>query len=827
MAEWPLADQVAFGAFRRLRGTGADVTCGQLIVVEGVLSQTGSVADLRVRCHPDVYATVAWGVAAALAQRLNKSIPADVASQLATIAAGNNLGAALGLKPIHGVDAIAFIAGRLAEVHAAGQRVVLAAGPACGAAVASATQQIAALLGDPDAAAAIPPSTDENLRKILARCAAGEISTLLIAGVNPAYLLGHDAAAMKALTTVKTLVVLDDRLTETALLGHFVAPTLHDLESWGDAGEDIASLQQPCIQPLWNARAWQESLLAFAVAAGHAPASFRQAKVAIKPEGQAVAVISRSALYQPATDGVQSWAAFVQAVWSGAVLAALKPAGDARSFWQAVLARGHVELPNSGRASENNSALPQTLAKQAANGFRLVLTPSRALGAEGRWLNNAWLQELPDPVSKITWDNYCALSPHDAMELGIRENDVVKISIDSSSVRLPVHVQEGQQPGVLESFLGWGRAKGSAGAVADLGIETGFSINLWPLAAQLGSPASVEKTGETWPLALAQGHQRMEGRAIALDDVLELHRRDPGKRQREHRVHAEPAISLNVSEHQTPGRKWGMAIDLSLCTGCNACVAACNAENNIPVVGRDEVRKGRLMHWLRIDRYYISENGDQLDVEAVHQPVMCQHCDHAPCEEVCPATATVHNDEGQNVMVYNRCIGTRYCSNNCPYKVRRFNWYEYSKYRLGPIGAGAPLLRIANNFRTTGATSAPAELAPMPLQMLLNPEVTVRSRGVMEKCSFCVQRTREVREHEKADGKRLPDGAITSACAQTCPTAAIVFGDLNDDTSAVSQAAAQGHGYKLLDEELNTRPAVTYLARIRNRPATTGEKGDP
>jgi molybdopterin-containing oxidoreductase family iron-sulfur binding subunit len=277
--------------------------------------------------------------------------------------------------------------------------------------------------------------------------------------------------------------------------------------------------------------------------------------------------------------------------------------------------------------------------------------------------------------------------------------------------------------------------------------------------------------------------------------------------------------------HDYVGHKWGMSVDLSSCIGCNACVVACNAENNIPVVGRDEVRRGREMHWIRIDRYYVSDGDDDnmLDVEVMQQPVMCQQCDNAPCEEACPAMATMHNDEGINVMVYNRCIGTRYCSNNCPYKVRRFNWYEYGKYRFGPHGSGDAFGRIAKNLMTDGATSSQAELSVHPLEMALNPEVTVRSRGVMEKCNFCLQRTREIRDIEKRENRAIRDGEITTACAQTCPTQAIVFGDLNDANAQVNKQASQLHGYKLLDNVLNTRPAVTYLSRIRNRPATPDE----
>jgi molybdopterin-containing oxidoreductase family iron-sulfur binding subunit len=826
LADASVADQVAFGAFRRLRGEGADATAGQLIAVEGVLSQTGATADVRVRIHPAQAHLVAWAVADAI----GAAVPVEAKAALAQTAGGKPLAEALGLKPIAGKDAIAFIAERLLAAKKAGRAGIAYAG-VHGPAVAAAWAINDQLNGRSNAyRVSYSDAFAEENGRVFSAVSKGELDVLIVAGCNPAFSRGWDADFVAGLGKVPFLAVLDDRLTETARRAHVVAPTLHDLEQWGDAEPDLdlITIQQPCIQPLWDARASAQSLMAFAVAAGVAPAAF------VQPVGKtdnAVALISRAALYQPAVAGVQSWGAYVKQVWLERVRKQSNGLiTDERSFWHGVLAKGVIEVLITG--SWAVVAPKPSFPAIDTTGLRLVLTPSRAIGADGHLLNNAWLQELPDPVSRITWDNYLAVSPHDAMEQGIRENDVVTLTVGGRSVKLPVHIQEGQHPGVLETFLGWGREKNCAGAVADLGIEHGYSVDVWPFANLTGA-ATIAKTGETYVLAVAQGHQRMEGRDIAREDILELHRVDPGAAKRHPRHEAWEKgtdgkeggrLSSFGKHHDYPGRKWGMTVDLSLCTGCNACVVACNAENNVPVVGRDEVRKGRIMHWMRVDRYYQSEDGDQLDVEAIHQPVMCQQCDNAPCEEVCPAMATVHSDEGLNIMVYNRCIGTRYCSNNCPYKTRRFNWYEYSKYRAGPIESGAPLDRILKNVVTEGRTSSQAELTQAPLALLLNPEVTVRSRGVMEKCNFCVQRTREIREREKAAGARIPDGTVTSACAQTCPTNAIVFGDVNDPEAAVTRSAAGIRGYKLLDAELNTRPAVTYLAKLRNRPATAEER---
>lgn len=823
LAHWPVEDQVAFGNFRRLRGTGTETTSGQLIAVEAAMSQTGAAADIRVRCHPDQLALCAWQIAAQLAILLSDADATAIAQQSATHA--------LDVSP---KNAAASVAKYLADARQAGRTALVTIAADADASLYAALATLNRLLNN---TATIQPDDARHqaeLRQLLTRAANGDISTLIISGVNPAYDLGHDPLLKKALSTVKTLVVLDDHLTETARYAHHIAPTLHDLESWGDANTLLDgrtfTLQQPCIQPLWNARAWAESLMAFAVASGHAPSSFTQNKA--KSDPSIPAVISRQPLYHAASHGVQSWAAYVRKTWSSDVARLAEVASDENTFWLAAVARGVVTLPQAipQTFAPASDATTETIANPRA--LVVILTPSRSLGADGKGLNNAWLQELPDPISKITWDNYVALSPDFAAEQGLREHDVVRLTVGDQSAVLPVHIQEGQHPAVIETFLGWGRTLGCAGQVADLGIQQGHSINTWSLRGPSTSVA-IAKTGDLYQLAVAQGHQSMEGRDIGRSDVLELHRTDPGgaKRRKHHAAwevgsDGKPGGRLSAfgSTHASTGHKWGMAIDLSLCTGCNACVVACTAENNVPVVGRDEVRKGRIMHWMRVDRYYTSEGGNQLDVDVIHQPVMCQQCDNAPCEEVCPAMATVHNDEGQNIMVYNRCIGTRYCSNNCPYKVRRFNWYEYSKYRAGPHASGEPLKRIVNNVVTDGSTSSQSELTLAPLQLLLNPEVTVRSRGVMEKCNFCVQRTRSIREEEKATNHRLADGVITSACAQTCPTNAIVFGDLNDPESEVSKQSAIVHGYKLLDEELNTRPAVTYVARVRNRPATEDER---
>jgi molybdopterin-containing oxidoreductase family iron-sulfur binding subunit len=847
LADIGLDEQVAFGDFRRLRAGGTkDADLNQVIVFEAVLSQTGSTADLRVRCGVDRLAHAAWGVAELVAKATGQQIPASIAASLTAVAAGKQLGEALGLKPIAGQDPLRYTAERLVALKKAGKHSLIYGVPH-GTARAQATLLVSAvhalntLLGNDGVTVVGAGAADApEAGAVLAAAARGELGTLIVSGVNPVFDL---PGAAEAMAKVKTVVALADRLNETARVAHVVAPTLHDLESWGD-GElrpGVLSLQQPCIAPLWDARAKEESLLAFAVAAGVSAPDVVQDKVPADPKKPVSAVASGKPLWVAAQHGVQSWQRFVQRVWLTQVKPLAKPVADDRAFWNAALARGVLVVPANatvlpGQTLPADAALPPLT---PAGDLHLVLSPSRIM-RDGTWLNNAWLQELPDPVSKVTWDNYLAMAFVDAQRLGIAANDVVEIKLGTDaggrSVKLPVHVQEGQHPGTLQTFTGWGRARDCAGEVANAGLEPNYSVDVQPLLA--GGIATIVNTGTSHVLANVQGHNRMHGRDIARDDELDLHREDPdGSKRGHHRALWDQGtdgkphgrLSLFGRSHDYVGHKWGMSVDLGSCFGCNACVVACNAENNIPVVGRDEVRKGREMHWLRIDRYYSSGQDDQdmLDVDVIQQPVMCQQCDNAPCEEACPAMATMHNDEGINVMVYNRCIGTRYCSNNCPYKARRFNWYEYGKYRFGPHGSGDPFGRIAKNLITTGATSSQAELSKHPLEMALNPEVTVRSRGVMEKCNFCLQRTRDIRDREKETNRAIADGEITTACAQTCPTKAITFGDLNDPASAVNRQIAQVHGYKLLDAALNTRPAVTYLAKIRNRPVEAAAAAKP
>ncbi len=833
LGEGALADHVGFGDLRALKGDGANTWMGQVIAFEPTLSQVGACADVRVRVAFNRLPQVGWALAAAVAAKLGTPLPNGIVSATA-----------LGLKPLkrdgHDVDPIAYAAEQLLAAKAAGRASLIYVSGAAHASEASLPLHLAAaylnaVLGNEGVTVGAGLTTaiteGAGITALAAACARGEISTLIIRDADP--VAGWPGFAA-VLPKVKTVVVVGDRLTATARAAHFVAPTVHGLESWGDAevAPGVFAVQQPTIQRLWDARCAEESLMAFAVASGAAGATALAQPKGVQPAQPALSVVSRALLWQAAEHGVQSWSAYVKATWLAQVKPAAKVLAADTAFWNSALSVGViVTAPAAAHASDSAAivaatALPALPATDS--GYQLVLSRSRTIG-DGTWLNNAWLNELPDPVSKITWENYLAVSPADAETNGWKDGEVVTLAVNGKQVALPIHTQDGQHPGTLETFLGWGRA--DAGAVARLCIEDGYSVDAYQLvdSALVGSAgliATVTRTGATHELANVQGHNYMEGRKIALDVRFDA---AAGKEVAEPAEHVgwvkgtdgKPAGRLNVwgSSHAYPGHRWGMTVDLNSCTGCNACITACTAENNVPVVGRDEVRKNREMHWIRIDRYFTGS--DRLDVEVVNQPLMCQQCENAPCETVCPANATMHNDTGQNIMVYNRCIGTRYCANNCPYKVRRFNWYEYSSMRAGPHQASDQLARVTKNVITSGSVTTQSELAHAPLQMLLNPDVTVRSKGVMEKCNLCVQRTRSIRDQEHRSNRKAVDGAVTTACAQTCPTKALVFGDLNDAFSGVVTIAKQAEkrAYLLLDKELNTRPGIIYMKRLRNRPA--------
>jgi MoCo/4Fe-4S cofactor protein with predicted Tat translocation signal len=598
---------------------------------------------------------------------------------------------------------------------------------------------------------------DAAMAALVEKMERGQVHALLMLGVNPAYDYHASERFLSGLEKVPLAVSFSDRRDETSSRAHALCPDHHFLEAWGDAEpvDSHFSLAQPLIAPLFETRAAQESLLKW---------------------------LGRE---QP------DYYAYLREFWQKNIFPRQQEAHDFQGFWERSLQDGVIAVPPksaaaTGRQGNWKAAVDSLAAGQkpqppAEDSHELHLYESVAL-REGRHANNPWLQELPDPVSKITWGNYAAVSPALAAKLDLKENDVVRLKVEGRQVELPVFIQPGQEKRTISIALGYGRKQ-----VGRAGENVG--VNAYPLmqAAQghrlaAAGKVTLEKTGRTEKLAGTQSHFSMEGRPIVLETSLEeLHAiAEAGQPETRETLWPERAHG----EHN-----WGMAIDMNACTGCSACVVACQAENNVPVVGKDQIERIRIMHWIRIDRYY---SGPEENPVSVHQPMMCQHCQNAPCETVCPVVATTTSSEGLNQQVYNRCIGTRYCANNCPYKVRRFNWYNYTENPQFDFNMESPLGR-----------------------MVLNPDVAVRSRGVMEKCSMCVQRIQLAKNVALQGRRELADGEILTACQQACPTQAIVFGDLKDPNSRVAQLQRSRRRYQVLDD-LGTRPNVDYLKKVRN-----------
>jgi MoCo/4Fe-4S cofactor protein with predicted Tat translocation signal len=569
----------------------------------------------------------------------------------------------------------------------------------------------------------------------------GAATTLLIAGPNPVYDLPPDFGFADALAGVPHSIHLGLYDDETGSRCAWHLPESHYLESWGDilAIDGTASFIQPLIEPLY-------------------------ADTFSLPEVMSVMVDLPP----------QSGYAILHDFWKGR-LAANVPAA-----WQHSLNQGIVvdAQPNAVPASVPVADIVEPAVLAAATGFEILFRPDTAVD-DGRYANNSWLQELPRPLTKLTWDNVAMLSPNSAHALGVATGDVVRLTVGTSTLSAPVWIQPGHADGCVSVTLGYGRAK-----VGEIANGVGFNANLLRSSAQPWSLGGVrlEKTVATHELASTQHHFSMEGRGLIQAETLVDYKIDP-KKAEEDQPDPDPVDNL-YPPFSYKNHAWAMSIDLNTCVGCNACIVACQSENNIPIVGKDQVFKGREMHWIRVDRYF---EGPPEDPAMHFQPVACMQCEDAPCEVVCPVGATVHTSEGLNDMVYNRCVGTRYCSNNCPYKVRRFNFFQYSD--------------------TTHPT----------LALQKNPDVTVRSRGVMEKCTYCVQRIEAVRIDAQKEMRAIRDGEIITACQAACPAEAIVFGDINDSASRVSRLKALPRNYGLL-ADLNTHPRTTYLAKITNPP---------
>ncbi|MFL6193402.1 MAG: TAT-variant-translocated molybdopterin oxidoreductase [Thermoanaerobaculia bacterium] len=588
----------------------------------------------------------------------------------------------------------------------------------------------------------IPPSTP-SLAALAGAVRSGAVSTLFIVGGNPVY----DAPAdlRLDLKKVKNIVHLGTSVDETGEQAHWHLPGTHFLEAWGDcrSSDGTVSVVQPLIEPLFG---------------GHSAIEL----VGLLATGED----------KPGYDLVrETWAALLP---GGATPAAFDDAFN-KVLHDGLLAGSAVPPVAAAAGSVPPQALAQ-LARPAAEGTELVFRASPAVH-DGRFANIGWLQELPDAVTKVTWGNAALVSPNTAKRLRLENEDGVRLKVGNATVELPAWIVPGQAEDTVVVHLGYGRS--AAGRVGN-----GVGADVYPLRTSAApgfvAGATLEASGERHRIAQTQDHGTMEGRPVVREASLAEWRHEP--HFAEEMVEVPKSGPLWDQHRYDKGPQWGMAIDLNSCIGCNACVVACQSENNVPVVGHEQVRRGREMHWLRIDRYFA---GQPEQPEMVFQPMPCQQCENAPCEQVCPVAATTHTEDGLNAMVYNRCIGTRYCSNNCPYKVRRFNFFNYTKD------------------------------TPELLKLAANPEVTVRSRGVMEKCTYCVQRIQSARIDAKMAERPLKDGEIKTACQQTCPTQAITFGDIRDPEALVNRSKENSRNYVLL-AELGNRPRTSYLARIRN-----------
>lgn len=779
-----------------IRGRDLRSTSGKrynsLVAIESMMTVTGSNAETRLPIRPGDALTVALSIAAHINNGLKQGKFAGNGTVSGLLAAYMPEAVASDL----GLDAkvIGDIAARLWQFR--GRSLVVSGSPqgASGksAALAIAVNLLNSILDNDGATVdhSTPVtlsagSSEKQIVELVEELRAGKVKALIVAGANPVYHLPSSLNVKEAIAKTGFVLSITDRADETALASKAALPVSHFLESWGDveAVKGVRSVIQPAIRPLYATRSFEDYLILLA--------------------GGSIG-------------GAADFHAYLKKRWADG------GKGAFTSYWVSALQAGFVGgnlKGKSGGRNFNTAALQQLPVKpETAKGLRVGLYYNVQV-TDGAGANNAYRQELPDPVTKGVWMNYAVILPETARSMKLKQGSVVRVKTASGSVDLPVLLQPGIHPDAVMIALGYGRT--AAGKVGnDRGVNalnlvafgtdslvlSGIELSKEGLVAvgdrtQIPDTQTVYRNGRntedraffapgSLPNAPYDGSSQYD-RPLLLETTLEKFKQDPAG----HHTYSPQKIEYNpnssiMSGWNYEGIRWHMVIDLNACTGCGACVTSCNIENNIPMVGPEQVFKGREMHWMRIDRYY---SGDEKNPTVAHQPMLCQHCENAPCENVCPVGATAHDTEGLNVMAYNRCVGTRYCANNCPYKVRRFNWFENWDYMEG----------LVRHLRD-------------PQQLALNPDVTVRRRGVIEKCSLCIHRLNRARQDMKVKGlKRIVDGSVMTACQEVCPSGAIVSGDINDADSRVAKLAKDQRGYKVLDF-LATNPSITYLAKVRN-----------
>ena len=821
-------------AARRSPDQGEGGRMSRFVQLEGRLTLTGASADRRIRVRDSHLARVGAALAHELiVVRTMGPLAADAEVQKALAPFATDAVAAQ-----TGLDAAVLkaLAGELAA--AAGKAIVMAGGSAGASASGPAIEAAALLLnvtlgafdaGLFDSTAAVAPFTGGGaaLSALVEEMAAGRIEMLIVAGVNPVYDAVSSLKVTEALAKVPFVVSLNDRLDETSLHADLLAPASHPFECWSDASlpKGMIAIQQPVIQPLHDTRGLLDVLVEWGAAAGD-PAAF----AAVTAAAASAARAPVPATAAPATSPSPAWH-YLRAAWAARL--AIDPATPAfEAAWNEVLRSGQWSAfappatPGAGaggasaRPAFDSSALALlgTLTSSGMAGLELQLYPHFAL-ADGRGGNNGWLNELPDPITRITWGGALSIAPRRFDEMKLANGDLVEIDAGHAKVVAPAYRHAGMHHDQVALPLGLGRA--ACGAIGAGVGPNAFPLRLFAAGRMLsaGLPVTIRRVAGNEALAFAQGSDVIDRDRRPLVPVTTLSAYEQNQASGTEQQHGGPSIWPG---HAYPNARWAMAIDLSKCNGCGKCVVGCQAENNIPVAGRRGILDGREMSWMRIDRYYDAPKKDgkwdadvwdgPLEVveepQTLFQPMLCQHCENAPCETVCPFVATLHSEDGLNQQIYNRCVGTRYCANNCPFKVRRYNYWELGKKQESAFFRWL-VPRIARN----------AELnTRSPMQMKNNPEVTVRSRGVMEKCSFCIQRIRAAGSEAVREGRskdHFPDGAVVPACMEACPTGAITFGDVNHPGSRVAALAAHPRAMRLLDA-LGVKPSISYLTKVRH-----------
>ncbi len=717
--------------FMSRRKMKAGVPMNRLYVIEGTPSLTGAKAEHRLRMRSSDIGTFVRALAAQLGVPGVSASPATEHEQQAWMQAVVN-----DLKQHRGTSLVVAGDHQPPEVHA----LVHAINQALGG--------VGQTLTYVDPAEANPVDQTASLKELVADMDAGKVQVLAMIGGNPVYNAPADLQFVDKLSKVGLKIHLATYEDDTSVECDWHVPSAHPLETWDDtrAYDGTVTILQPLIAPLYNGRSAPEFMAVFTQ----------------QPE-------------QTSYDAVR---AYWKTQFKG------KPE-DFDAAWRKWLHDGFVEGTQSKARTVVLKPLNLPATESGVKGIEVVFHPDPSV-YDGRFVNNGWLQELPKPLSKLTWDNAILISPALMDRMQLRTDDVVEVENRGRKVRGPVLVMPGQADDSVVLMMGYGLKRGG-GNGSNRGYSA-FQVRTTD-APWVAGGVKVTKTGQQYLLAMTQNHQIIDNKT-AVDETV---KRAPVREATLAEYQANPRFAAEMKpepeydetlypHYDYTGYKWGMSIDLNSCVGCNACVIACQAENNIAVVGKEQVMRQRAMHWLRVDAY---NEGDLANPRTMFQPVPCMQCENAPCELVCPVGATVHSSEGLNDMVYNRCVGTRYCSNNCPYKVRRFNFLLFSDWNTPSI------------------------------KMLHNPDVTVRSRGVMEKCTYCIQRITRVRIVSEKEERRIRDQEVQTACQQACPSEAIIFGDLNDKNSKVAKLRAEPRTYGLL-AELNTRPRTTYVAAVSN-----------